>query len=288
MQTLYLQNLAHYDSEDGVSEDYALNDTCRFIGEQSDIDGPRVRLEIDHILRHGELYSGGSTSKDFDELGRRINKQPSGEELSGTETTGNNNTDTGETTEKTKTTGSGTEPTKNKATAPVSKEAKRQAQIIEMGHQARNKLNMMMVKYKALESYLTPKDDYPYFECTDSQVIVLRMDLIDRSENWDNPMIALVCELVPFLTAYFEAKVEDFKAESAPKELYQLDEKALETCTESLRAEVAISTRAIDTIRYGFSSGDKTVEDVLAIQDDFYELGRLLRAYRWAVEESDG
>ncbi|MBS9780911.1 MAG: ParB N-terminal domain-containing protein [Gammaproteobacteria bacterium] len=165
IQEQYLLNLANYDSEVDLGDDYALQDTCCYIGEQVDIDGPRVQLEIDHILRTGTVYDKGSTSSDFNDLGQRI-----------TTGQGQENTTTGAEQLLDSTTGAGidntgsvsgitgTEATEKTTSEPVlSKKAQHEALVIELGYQVRNKVKMILLTYEKLGKYMKEEEKYPFF-----------------------------------------------------------------------------------------------------------------------------
>lgn len=86
IQNVYLDNLAKYDSEDGI-DDYPLIDTCKYISDKANIEAPRIRMEIDYIMQHGKVYDEPSLSPKFDDKGRRINSPDAPQNVGGGQTT---------------------------------------------------------------------------------------------------------------------------------------------------------------------------------------------------------
>ncbi|MBS9781677.1 MAG: hypothetical protein KGV56_04215 [Gammaproteobacteria bacterium] len=115
-------------------------------------------------------------------------------------------------------------------------------------------------------------------------MLMLRVDLSQNSEDWDNDTIALMCEFVPFITAYFATRVKENETADTPKEIKQLDIEALATCTNELQEEIAESMPTLNAIRYGFNYDD-SFQTVIEIQNCFSELGIMLRDYRRAYEK---
>ncbi len=283
MQELYLDNLANYDSEEGLGDDYALRDTCRHIGEQVNIEGPRVQFEIDHILRHGTAYDKGSTSSDYNDLGQYIGEEtPSSEtgnddgEGNSTGTEHNGQAVGGETS----TTETGN--AKTKTTAPVlSKKAKHQAMLLEQGYQIRNKIKAILCKHEFLSKYIQDDENFPFFVTSDAEMLMLRADIKEQSDNWDNNTVAVVAEFVTLATSYFYARIESHPQMDIPDAIKDLDVKALETCTTSLKEEVDESSVQLNAIRNGLIY-QEVFDPVLDIQDDFHHLRMLLRDYQRA------